>query len=135
MILKIVCLFLTFSLFEISAFADGALMSSGTSSLLKDIRSEAKRCVSSEQTGSDALSFKSVCPSIRLISNTQAQVLVGQQWYTAEIQVSVDADEGDLNNLRIYNSNGQSVAQRSNVLAYSNIVYALLGGAKNYERP
>jgi hypothetical protein len=114
------------------ALSNEALMTSASSTILKDIKEEVKKCAAKDSGSGTAAQFKSTCSSVRLISKSQAQILLGSEWFTAKVSESEDSDGGDLDNLKVYNSRGELVAQRSNVIAYDNVVYAMIGGAANF---
>ena len=112
---------------------------SGNHELLQDVKTEVKKCtvelLSNASADEEAIyqngkvvGFKSICTSLVIISENKAQILIENQWYTAVITESADADGGDLDNMQLFNTSGQVVATRSNVAAYDHVILALAGG-------
>ena len=100
--------------------------------ILKDLKEQVKKCVSMNITANSdhqtLRSFESLCTEVRLISTQQAEVLIENNWYTATIIESPEADDGDLDNMELRDSHGQLVAVRNNVPAFDFIVLAMTGG-------
>jgi hypothetical protein len=99
--------------------------------LLSDIKEETKKCavqiVSVTVESESVLKFESECSSFKILSTTEAQILIEGQWLTARITESDESDGGDLDDLAILNSKGQILATRTNIPAYDNIVVAMAG--------
>jgi hypothetical protein len=74
--------------------------------------------------------IRSNCASSELeISGRQARFSLEGNAYVATLEDSEDADQGDLNHLRIADSvTGAIVAEAENVLAFGEVAIALVGG-------
>jgi len=72
--------------------------------------------------------LRPTCDDLQLDSEKKAYIHVGDQWFTATIEDAADSDDGDLNNVYVYDANGSTVAQRREVLAFGDILLALTGG-------
>jgi hypothetical protein len=67
------------------------------------------------------------CSNFKLLSPSEAQILIAGDWLTATIAESSESDGGDLDDLTIVNSKGQAVARKSNIASYGNVLGALTG--------
>jgi hypothetical protein len=69
---------------------------------------------------------RSECAAL-VLNNNQLNFNVLGQSFTAQVQDSADSDGGDLNDLQVTNEQGQIVVQASNILAYGDVIQALVG--------
>jgi hypothetical protein len=69
---------------------------------------------------------RSQCDNLK-VKNNQLEFTVLGQTFTAQVQDSADSDGGDLNDLQVTNSQGEVVVQASNILAYGDVIQALVG--------
>jgi hypothetical protein len=70
---------------------------------------------------------RSQCADLTLKNNQLDFTVLGQS-FIAQVQDSADSDGGDLNDLQITNSQGQVIVQISNILAYGDVIQALVAG-------
>lgn len=116
------------SLNSVSAIAQNILDVTGNHEILQDLKAQVQSCAVELVSGGKVVGFQSVCPTLRLLSQAQAQVMIEGHWYTASLAESDLSDGGDLDNMSLYNDRGAVVAARSNVPAYDQIVLAMVGG-------
>ena len=99
--------------------------------LLEDIKAETKKCalqvVENRDGNQTVLQYKSDCNSLKIISQSEAQIYIENNWYSAKIVESPESDGGDLDDLFITNSGGQVIAQRTNIAAFDNVIVAMAG--------
>jgi hypothetical protein len=69
---------------------------------------------------------RSQCDTLAVKNNELSFTVLGQT-FTAQVQDSADSDGGDLNDLEVKNSQGQVIVQASNILAYGDVIQALVG--------
>lgn len=69
---------------------------------------------------------RSQCANLA-VKNNQLDFTVLGQPFTAQVQDSADSDGGDLNDLQVTNAQGEVIVQASNVLAYGDVIQALVG--------
>lgn len=136
--MKTLLIIITSALVSIFAFAsEPDMVSSGRADILQDTKDLVKVCavmiLSQEKDNVLVRNFESHCETLELVSQTEARILIGNEWFTATITTSEDSDEGDLNNMELRNSAGQLVAARYNVPAFENIVLAMTGGDQDLE--
>lgn len=74
-----------------------------------------------------SIGFRVKCQDVRLLSANQMLVKYGGQIYSIILSESAESDGGDLNDLRIYDSRSNLVVSKDNVLAFNNVVAALVG--------
>lgn len=70
--------------------------------------------------------IRSTCPELELTSDG-ARLRVNGRTYFAHLLESEDSDGGDLAHLLITDRRGRPVAQLENVLAFGDVLYALVG--------
>ncbi|MGZ3773664.1 MAG: hypothetical protein ACXVCY_15160 [Pseudobdellovibrionaceae bacterium] len=111
--------------------ASFAASQSSPKEILQDIKEETKKCaVQIVNTGAQAenvVGYTSACTSLKIVSMGVAQIFVDGQWFTAQIAESQQSDDGDLDDLYIYSSNGQLVAKRTNIPAFDSVIIAMAG--------
>lgn len=112
-------------------FAATAFASHGGKELLMDIKVETTKCsrelVSISNDGSRVIGYKSICNTLKILSQSQAQIFIDGAWLTAVIVESPYADEGDLDDLTIYSSTGRVLATLKSIPAFDNVIAAMLG--------
>jgi hypothetical protein len=69
---------------------------------------------------------RSQCANLS-VKNNQLEFTVLGETFTAQVQDSADSDGGDLNDLQVTNAQGEVVVHASNVLAYGDVIQALVG--------
>jgi hypothetical protein len=82
-----------------------------------------QRCTIQKTTGP----LESNCAEVQ-VKGSQARFQLGNEWYLADIVESAESDGGDLNDVTVLDQNGATVAQRTNTLAFGDILLALAGG-------
>lgn len=108
--------------------------------LLADIKTETKKCVVQivsndyESDGKKVLGFKSTCPTLTIISETEAHILIEGEWLVAKIIESKESDGGDLDDLIISNSYGKIIAKKTNIPAYNSVLVAMAGDSEFEKR-
>lgn len=106
--------------------------------LLADIKLEVKKCavqvVSTplENNNSNVVGFKSICPTLVIVSNSEARLLIEGQWLLATIRESAESDGNDLDDLFITDSKGKILATKTNIPAFDSIIVAMSGDS-NFE--
>ncbi len=105
--------------------------------LLSDLQTLAIKCVvrtySVNGDGKKVYTtLKNVCSQIVVSDPATAHVQLDNETFVVVIRESDDSDGGDLNNVLVYNANGQLVAQKLNVVAFDNILMGLSGGKLNF---
>ena len=105
--------------------------------LLKDLEALALRCVVQlyrvDAHGSRSeTALKSVCPELQQ-SNEGVQATVDGDSYRLTLSESPEADDGDLDDLKVQDSHGQVVATRRNVAAFGNVFLAMTGGRDEFK--
>lgn len=102
--------------------------------LLLDIKEETVKCIIQSigigaSGANEVTGYESTCDTVKIESNTKAQVFIDNEWYSLEIKESALSDDGDLDDLFVCNAKNEVVATRKNVAAYDNIVMAMAPGA------
>jgi hypothetical protein len=69
---------------------------------------------------------RSQCSDLILKANELDFTLFGQS-FAAQVQDSADSDGGDLNDLVVTDSQGNVIIQKSEILAYGDVIQALVG--------
>lgn len=96
--------------------------------LLREIRNITKRCVSvSAPLAGQAPQYRSQCAVLSVDSFDTAHIFVEGQWLQVQIVPSEDADGDDLAILVITDEKGRVIAQKNNVLAFGNVLFAMAG--------
>ncbi len=102
--------------------------------LLRDIKEQTKKCTvqvvsnpSASEENEKVLGYKSLCSTLIIVSPIEAQVFIEGEWLTANITESAESDGGDLDDLTIINSKGQTIATKTNIAAYDNVLVAMAG--------
>ena len=103
--------------------------------LLMYIQSETKKCAvqtgDSSNNEKEEIVFTSACASLRIISKSEAQILIEGEWLRATISESSESDGGDLDDLLISDSKGKILARKTNVPAYDNVIFAMVGASEH----
>jgi hypothetical protein len=108
--------------------------------LLADIKAETKKCAvqvvdaNSENENGKVIGFKSVCSSLVITSDSEANIQIDGEWLVAKIAESKESDGGDLDDLTIINSKGKVIATKTNIPAYDNIIVAMAGDSDFSEK-
>lgn len=100
-------------------------------SLLREIRGITRRCITAEQASGTTV-YVSNCAVMTADTLTTAHVFVRGEWLTATLVVSADADGGDLHDLIISNEKGIELARKENLLAPTNVLFALAGATDKF---
>ena len=101
--------------------------------LLQDLKQETKKCtvqivsVANETQNENVVGYKSLCNTLKILSDAEAKILIDGQWFSATITESAESDGGDLDDLTIADSKGLIVATKSNIAAYDNVLVAMAG--------
>ena len=101
--------------------------------LLQDLKKETKKCTvqivsaANETQNENVVGYKSLCSTLKILSDAEAQVFIDGQWFTATITESPESDGGDLDDLTIVDSKGSAVATKTNIAAYDNVLVAMAG--------
>ncbi|MGZ3806951.1 MAG: hypothetical protein ACXVCE_02600 [Bacteriovorax sp.] len=101
--------------------------------LLQDIKAQTKKCavqivsVAYDTQNENVLGYKSVCNTLKILSAQEAQIFIDGKWLTAVISESAESDGGDLDDLTITNSKGQTLATKTNIAAYDSVLVAMAG--------
>ena len=101
--------------------------------LLQDIKHQTKLCVvqfisnATKDENEKVLGFKSICKSLKIISPYSAQILIDKKWLYANISESTESDGGDLDDLAITNTDGVTIATKTNIPAYDSVLVAMAG--------
>jgi hypothetical protein len=106
--------------------------------LLSDIKAETKKCAVQLVTNDGikkVVGFSSDCQTLKIISDTQAQIFIEGEWFQAKIVESSQSDGGDLDDLYITDAGGKVVAQRMNVAAYDSVIVAMAHSSDLREEP
>ena len=116
----------------------------GNHELISDIKEQTQLCalelikaplaLESADNNSKVVGYRSLCPSLVLLSSRKAQIFVDNAWYTAILKESPDADGGDLDDLYVFDAQGVLAGTRTNVAAFDQIILALNGGSYNLTR-
>ena len=100
--------------------------------LLLDIKEETKKCViqfiSINNKDKDVIGYESTCPSLVILNNQKARILIDNELFSVEVKESDKSDGGDLDDMFIYNSKHQLVAFRADVAAYDSVIMAMAPG-------
>jgi hypothetical protein len=114
-----------------SLFVLGVHATDNRKELLSDIKLETKKCArqltSRSNEGETVTGYKSVCTTLKILSTSEAQILIDGVWLTALISESSDSDGGDLDDLTIQTSHGKILATRKNIPAYDSVIVAMAG--------
>jgi hypothetical protein len=106
--------------------------------ILADIKVETKKCavklVSGNTEGKTVVGFKSICKSLKILSSSEAQILIDGAWLTAIICESSQSDGGDLDDLTIQSSTGKVLATKKNIPAYDSVIVAMAGDSNIREK-
>jgi hypothetical protein len=115
------------------SFQAMALEGSPKKELLMDIKTQTKKCavqIVSPAVNNDnekVVGYKSICAQLKIISQTEAQILIDGEWLTAKITESAESDGGDLDDLAITDANDRQLASKTNIAAYDSILVAMAG--------
>ena len=97
--------------------------------LFFDIKTETKRCaiqLISKFDASEVVGYKSICDTLVIVSQREANIMIDKKWLKATIEDSIESDGGDLDNL-IITRNNKIVAKRINVPSCGSIINAMAG--------
>ena len=110
-----------------------AFEGSAKKELLQDIKAQTKKCVvqivstRNETDNENVLGFKSVCKTLKIVSQSQALIFIDGNWLTATITESAESDGGDLDDLEITNAKNETLATKTNIAAYDSVLVAMAG--------
>ena len=106
--------------------------------LLLDIKEETRKCViqliSTNNKDKDVIGYESTCPSLVILTNQKAQILIDNELFSIEVKESDKSDGGDLDDMFIYNSKSHLVAIKENVAAYDSVIMAMAPGVDFKQR-
>ena len=100
--------------------------------LLSDNKEETKKCAvhittNDTETNTSVVGYKSNCNTLVIISNSEAHLLIDDEWIIAKIKESAESDGGDLDDLVITDLKGKILATKTNVPAYDYVIVAMAG--------
>lgn len=72
-------------------------------------------------------SLQSVCDEVQ-VKGSEAHFRLRGDWYTATLQESPDADDGDLDDIFVSDRIGESYAERHEIPAFGDVLLGLAGG-------
>lgn len=106
--------------------------------LLDDIKDETRKCavqsVSVTNETRQVIGYSSTCPTLKIISMSQAQIFIDGQWFAVKIVESSESDGGDLDDLYVADMSGKIVAKRLNIAAYDSVIVAMAGTSELREK-
>ncbi len=117
----------------IGAFHAHAAESESVTQYLPAMMQEVRYCAVvpvkyNERGNKTAFAMVSHCPEVQTLGTGKATLKVSDQVFEAQITDSVDTDGGDLNDLVITNVNTRETYKRHNVLAFGDVLLAVLHG-------